>query len=384
MSKRFSKLTRPCLKKLPLGGKVTEHGIEFHRLSNGDGRYQINIMVNGQRIHRVVGNESDGVTRTQAEKLIEQIKTDARHGRLNLPKRRKSHYGFIEAANRYEKRLKLEGGKDLRSKKHRLRDHLKPFFKQKTLSNISTFDINRYKKQRQDAGAANGTINRELLTLSHLLNKAIEWGWIDRRSCVIKQLKEPRGRIVYLTVEQVNRLLKAAQSDACLDVYKFILIAVETGMRRSEILAIETKHIDFDRRMIHIPKAKAGSREQPITVNLCRFLKSIVQNGYTAKYLFPSDRSATGHRVTIEKPFRRVVKAADLDPTQVTRHTLRHTAISHLVQAGVDLPTIKRISGHSSIQMVERYSHQNGEHIQSAMDKLESRYRGENFKKVSF
>ncbi|MCZ6627971.1 MAG: tyrosine-type recombinase/integrase [SAR324 cluster bacterium] len=76
----------------------------------------------------------------------------------------------------------------------------------------------------------------------------------------------------------------------------------------------------------------------------------------------------------IEKPFRRVVEQAGLDPKVVVRHTLRHTAISHLVQAGVDLPTVQRISGHKTLQMVVRYAHQNGEHIQAAMDKLEERY----------
>ena len=77
----------------------------------------------------------------------------------------------------------------------------------------------------------------------------------------------------------------------------------------------------------------------------------------------------------IRKPFRRVVIAACLDPDQVVRHTLRHTAITHLVQAGVDLPTVKRISGHKTLIMVERYAHANGAHIQSAMDKLDRRYR---------
>ena len=45
------------------------------------------------------------------------------------------------------------------------------------------------------------------------------------------------------------------------------------------------------------------------------------------------------------------------------------------VQAGIDLPTVQRISGHKTLQMVVRYSHQNGEHIRSAMDKLERRYQ---------
>ena len=77
--------------------------------------------------------------------------------------------------------------------------------------------------------------------------------------------------------------------------------------------------------------------------------------------------------MAIEKAFRRIVEGAGLDPKEIVRHTLRHTAVSHLVQAGVDLPTVKRISGHKTLEMVERYSHQDSEHIQAAMDKLEGR-----------
>ncbi|MGH8658509.1 MAG: tyrosine-type recombinase/integrase [Gammaproteobacteria bacterium] len=79
--------------------------------------------------------------------------------------------------------------------------------------------------------------------------------------------------------------------------------------------------------------------------------------------------------MNIEKPFRRVVAVAGLDPKEVVRHTPRHTAITHLVQAGIDLPTVQRISGHKTLQMVVRYSHQSGAHIQTAMDKLSQRYR---------
>ena len=75
------------------------------------------------------------------------------------------------------------------------------------------------------------------------------------------------------------------------------------------------------------------------------------------------------------KAYRRTVEAAGLNPDEVVRHTLRHTAITHLVQSGVDLPTVKRISGHKTLIMVERYAHQNGAHIQTAMDKLEKRMK---------
>ena len=60
---------------------------------------------------------------------------------------------------------------------------------------------------------------------------------------------------------------------------------------------------------------------------------------------------------------------------------MRHTAITHLVQAGVDLPTVKHISGHKTLAMVERYAHQSGTHIAEALEKLDARYRAE--KKLS-
>jgi integrase len=123
------------------------------------------------------------------------------------------------------------------------------------------------------------------------------------------------------------------------------------------------------------PKAKAGAREQPITKHLAEFLAGYMPAADEDQvWLFPAPWSQTGHTVNFQKAFRRVVAAAGLDVRQIVRHTLRHTAITHLVQAGVDLPTVQRISGHKTLQMVVRYSHQNGEHIQAAMDKLDQRY----------
>ncbi len=143
-------------------------------------------------------------------------------------------------------------------------------------------------------------------------------------------------------------------------------------MRRGEILSVRWEHVDLARRVIHIPKAKAGARDQPITGVLADYLGELRAMMPGAVWLFPAD-SASGHRINIEKPFRRVVAAADLNPREVTRHTLRHTAITHLVQAGVDLPTVQRISGHKRLAMVARYSHQSGAHIAAAMERLEER-----------
>lgn len=160
-------------------------------------------MVDGQRIHRVIGRESDGTTRTQAEEFIEKARQDAKTGRLNLPTGRKIALGFSEAADKYQVKLAQEGGKDLKMKRYRLEMHLKPFFGDTPLSKICTFDVERYKKQRLEEDAQHnvlkdgtpiykgktkpGTINRELAALSHLFTKTVEWGWLDHKPAVIKR-----------------------------------------------------------------------------------------------------------------------------------------------------------------------------------------------------
>src|SRR5690606_8405977 len=130
--------------------------------------------------------------RLQAEELIAKFRTDARHGRLNLPKGRKIHFCFAEAAKAYMKKLEEEGGKDLVAKLYRLEQHLIPFFGNISLSKICTFDIERYKKFRAET-AKPGTINRELSVVSHMINKALDWKWLDNKPCNIKRLKEDSG-----------------------------------------------------------------------------------------------------------------------------------------------------------------------------------------------
>lgn len=395
MAQTFTKLNRAAMRKMASGEKINEHGISFQRLANGDGVFTVNIMVDGQRIHRVVGRESDGTTRTQAEEFIARAKSDAKNDRLALPKGRKIALTFKDAAERYLERLAEGDGKDLKMKTARLQHHLIPFFGATALSKVTSFDLERYKKHRLNSDVmvrprgkvietsrmdgkkvTVATINRELAVLSHLYSKAIDWEWIKHRPFKINRSKEAQTRIIYLTQDQAERLKHHAMLDRNPQVYPFTLIALGTSMRKMEILRLKKSDLDLERRVIWINKAKAGAREQPITDDLAEYLaKYLEQLSGGFDWLFTSVTAKDGHTVDVRKAFRRAVEAAGLDPDKIVRHTLRHTAITHLVQAGVDLPTVKRISGHKTLAMVERYSHQNGSHIQEAMDKLQARLK---------
>jgi integrase len=235
--------------------------------------------------------------------------------------------------------------------------------------------VDRDKKSRIDVGAKEGTINRELACVSHLFTKALEWKWIDKQPAPINRFKEGPGRLTYLTAKQAERLVEAAKEDQNPQMYPFVLIGLGTSMRKSEILSLRQAYIDTARSIIHIPQTKAGTREQPITASLAAFLADYIEMlPEGAEWLFPSRTSSSGRSMRIQEPFRRIVIRAGLNPKDVTPHTLRHTAITQLVQAGVDLPTVQRISGHKTLAMVARYAHQNSAHIQTAMDKLDARY----------
>jgi integrase len=371
MSLRFSRLHRPSIRRLVPGQKVTEHGITAERLADGDTRYSVNIMVDGQRIHRVIGRESEGVTRTQAEEFIETSRSEARQGRLNLPAGRKTHLSFSEAADNYLAKLEEIGGKNIPRKRRQLTLHLKPFFKDQRLSAITKFTVDRYKKRRRDEEAENATINRELATLSHLLNRAVEWKWVPARPCEVRLLEEGAGRIFTLTDAEADTLLKAAVADSDPYCWLFIAFGLNTAMRHSEILAARFDQIDFNKLRLHVPDAKAGQREQPITPELAALLKREQEMANNQEsWIFPTHRvklAATGHRTRMDRPFRRAVKAAGLNPMTVTPHVMRHTAITNLVKSGADLPTIQKISGHRTLAMVLRYTHVHGQHIDRAI-----------------
>ena len=139
MAKRFDRVTRTQIRGLAPGKTITEHGITVERLADGDLRYSVNIMVDGQRIHRVIGKESERVTRTQAEQFIESKRTEAREGRLSLPRGHKTHLTFERAAADYITRLKETGGKNLVAKQWHLRLYLVPFFGSQRLDAITSF-----------------------------------------------------------------------------------------------------------------------------------------------------------------------------------------------------------------------------------------------------
>ncbi|WP_395000402.1 tyrosine-type recombinase/integrase [Sphingomonas sp.] len=382
MALKFNRLTRPAIRGMEPGQRINEHGVTVEKQANADVRYTVNVMVDGQRIHRVVGRESEGVTREQAERYIEKVRTEAREGRLDLPQGRKLHRSFEEGAEEYLRRLEASGGKDLINKRRHLRQHLIPYFGKTRLDKISEFELRKYRKQKSGDGMAHASINRHMATLLHMMNRAAskDWGWIKPEAKPgVPRVKEARKKINILSPEQADRLMSAATADQDGYIWLFVLFGLNTAMRHTEILERRFDEIDWDSCRIWIDKAKAGEREQPITSSLRDALlrqREMVDD--QAGWIFPSRTASakTPHRRSMAKQFIRIVERAGMIPAQCTPHIMRHTAITRLVKANVDLATIKAISGHKTLSMILHYSHVHGVHVDDAISVLDTGYSG--------
>lgn len=378
MSLKFESLTRPAIRKLQAGERITEHGITAERQKNGDLRYSVNIMVDGQRIHRVIGKDSDGITREQAERAIENFRTKAREGRLDLPTGRKKHRTFTESGKEYLSRIKghPKHGKNYARKQQHIEERLSPFFSHRRLDKIDDADIGEYADERIQQGVSEATINRELSTLSHFLNRAVDWKWTRTKPRIDKFTETPKQIETLSDIARAD-LIRAAIADQDPQTWLFVAMAVGTGMRHSEILRVRWEQFSFDTRRLHIPQAKAGNREQPIPASLSdRMEKEWRQRGRPKGWLFPTTRADAKHphRSTMHKQFARAVERAGLDTKKVTPHICRHTAITELVKAGVDLPTIQKFSGHKTLQMVLRYTQLADAHVDESLSVLDASF----------
>ena len=107
----------------------------------------------------------------------------------------------------------------------------------------------------------------------------------------MRPFKETAGRIIYLTIEQCRALEEGAAQDQNENAHAFVMVGLRTGMRHSEILAIRREDVDLESRVIWIPKAKAGAREQPITDDLADYLaRRLEMLPPGCQWLFPSPR----------------------------------------------------------------------------------------------
>jgi integrase len=199
--------------------------------------------------------------------------------------------------------------------------------------------------------------------LKHLFSLAITWGLTEENPVKrVKFFREDNQVERILTGDEEARLLAAASSR----LRPILVLALNTGLRHGECLALRWEHIDVMAGVLQVRQSKSGrSRRVPMNRAVVDALEQLRLAGGTPGAVFHSN----GRPVrSIRNAFNRARAAAELE--DVRFHDLRHTFATRLVIAGVDLVTVSKLLGHSTIAMTMRYAHPAPADLRRAVDGL--------------
>ena len=243
------------------------------------------------------------------------------------------------------------------------------------LSELTTGHFAAYRDERlQEIKPA--SLKRQLDPISNMFEVARdEWG-IPIRENPLAKLRLPsinNRRERRLKDGELERLIEAARTRKNPLIAPIIQFAVETGMRRGEILAMCWDHIDWKQRSLLIPEAKNGyARTIPLTPKGLEILKELgsLGKGISTGNVPCVDTNASVFPITANA-FRlswgRVKRRAEIDDLHF--HDLRHEAISRFFEMGLNAPEVALISGHRDMRMLFRYTHPMRSTINEKFDK---------------
>jgi integrase/recombinase XerD len=206
----------------------------------------------------------------------------------------------------------------------------------------------------------------------HLLQRRVSWSTFNQAVCALRFLyritlgrpddlpfipfgKRPRTLPSVLSPDEVVRLLDAAAPgrDRAL-----LQVAYGCGLRLNELLHLRVTDIDSARMVIHVRQGKgAKDRLVPLSLRLLQELRAYWRLGRPRTWLFPGHTAdGTMTSSNVRRRFSRLVQKVGLTK-HCSMHTLRHSYATHLLEAGVDVLTLKALLGHSSLQTTARYLH---------------------------
>lgn len=332
-------------------------------------KWWVDFGYNGQRIRR----PSPENTRTGAKVFESLLRQRLSKGEDLFPKEKRKCLTLKEFAEKWVTSYVEVNNKpsEIKNKKTYLRSCLLPFFGKKKLDEISSLDIEEFKAS-QLKRLKPKTINGQVGTLAKCLRTAIEWGELDKMP-TIRPLRCDPEEFDYLNEEEANRLLAAAS-----EPYRTaILLALHTGMRIGELMALNWEKVDFEKKQIIVKDnfsvGVLGStkgnkiRYIPMTQDLHDHLISLsLKEGFVLKgpdgLRFRPECSRTNIHEICDKAKLR----------QIGWHKLRHTFASRLAEKGVALLTIKELMGHSDIRTTMRYAHLGQHTLRDAIKVLET------------
>jgi integrase len=227
---------------------------------------------------------------------------------------------------------------------------LRPFARIR-MSALTSSHLAAYRDERLK-GVSGATVNREFNVLSHAIDTARrEWDiYMPVNPCtLVRRPSQGRPRNRRLQGDEEQRLMAACRAARNPWLVHFVALAIETGMRRSEILGLLWTNVDLEKRVAHLLMTKNGeSRGVPLSSRAVAILRALP----------PSCTGRVFGELTVEAlklSFKRAVRRAGIDGLRL--HDLRHEATSRFFEKGLNVMEVASVTGHKTLQMLKRYTH---------------------------
>jgi integrase len=256
---------------------------------------------------------------------------------------------------------------------------LKGFFGEKHLRDIKPMMIEKFKRERLATPTKHdkedrprprtpASVNRDLACLSKILSMAFDNELIDSNPMRrVRLLKESPSRERFITAEEEKRLF--AQLTGRRDhIRSVVTIALNTGMRRGEILGLQWEHVNFLARTVFVAKSKTGrTRTIPMNDIVFKELTALKQDAGPLEFVFSN--AHTGVNIdSIKTGWRSACEDAGL--VNLRFHDTRHTFATRLRANGVHEWDIRDLLGHTSVRMTSVYTHQTPVNLCHAVNTL--------------
>ena len=335
-------------------------GLGLRVWASGARSYVLKYRRGGVQRWLTIGLHGDAMTPDKAREEAEKYKGRIREGKdpaLEAKVERDAE-SFDVFADRYLKQYAKPHKKasTYGEEKRALKNHVRPALGRYRVKDIQRGDIVRF---HQGMKATPYAANRTLALLSHMFNVAEDWGLRDENTNPCRRVKrfKETSRERFLSPDELARLGKAlAAADARKEspyVTAAIRLLLFTGARLDEILSLQWAHVDLDARLLRLPDSKTGAKTIALSAPALAALESIPRQQGNPYVI--CGKNAGEHLVNLQKPWRRIRKAAGLDDVRL--HDLRHSFASVAVAGGMSLPLIGSLLGHSQPATTARYAH---------------------------
>lgn len=325
----------------------------------GSGVWWILYYKDGVRHRESIGRRGDAIEAYQDRKVATKrgLKLpDLRNGKVTLS-------SLIDDALEF---AKTHNGRfrDYESKAKIVREAMGA----RTASSITPQEIDQWLSKRAKTPA---TFNRYRAFLSLVYKQAM----INRKqdlnpARLVRQRKEPPGRIRYLSEEEYAQLSKVIENRYPQHLAEFV-VSVHSGMRLTEQYTVTWNQVDLERKAIRLSKTKNGSaREVRLNADVIDAIKSLRHKGQRRTHrVFPNPVKD----FVTDDWFHPCLKAAKI--ADYVWHCNRHTFCSWLAMHGASIKEIQVAAGHKTIQMAAKYAHLSPTHNQGVVDRISSAVR---------